>query len=122
MNLWTLSDAETAVAVSCDKQIRYIKQKATSSGVIMTTVPPAKVKEFSSTTLEKIAYSSVATIPTREPNDQNRLGYSVWHFLSERRGTLLQAIHTSGARILIPEADVLRIVSESLKRAGISLE
>lgn len=88
----------------------------------MSTVPPSKVKEFSSTTLEKIAYNSVAAIPTREPNDQNRLGYCVWHYLSERNGTLVQAIHTSGARILIPESDVLRIVSESLKKAGITLE
>ncbi len=88
----------------------------------MTTVPPAKVKEFSPSTLEKIAYTSVATIPTREPNDQNRLGYCVWSFLSERQGTLAQAIHTSGARLLIPESDVLRIVGESLKRAGISVE
>jgi hypothetical protein len=88
----------------------------------MTTVPPSKVIEFSSTTLEKIAYNSVATIPTREPNDQNRLGYCVWHFLSERKGTLAQAIHTSGARILIPESDVLRIVGDALKQAGITLE
>jgi hypothetical protein len=88
----------------------------------MSTVPPSKVKEFSTTTLERIAYNSVATIPTREPNDQNRLGYCVWHYLSERQGTLAQAIRTSGARVLIPESDVLRIVSESLKQAGISLE
>jgi len=88
----------------------------------MTTVPPAKVKEFSPSTLEKIAYTSVSTIPTREPNDQNRLGFCVWHFLSERQGTLAQAIHTSGARLLIPESDVLQIVGESLKQAGISLK
>ena len=87
----------------------------------MTTVPPSKVKEFSPSTLEKIAYTSVSTIPTREPNDQSRLGYCVWQFLSERQGTLAQAIHTSGARLLIPEADVLRIVGESLKQAGISV-
>ena len=88
----------------------------------MTTVPPAKVKEFGPSTLEKIAYQSVASIPTREPNDQNRLGFCVWQFLSERKGTLDQAIHTSGSRILLPEADVIRIVGEALKKAGISLE
>jgi hypothetical protein len=88
----------------------------------MTTVAPAKVKEFSPSTLEKIAYASVSTIPTREPNDQNRLGFCVWGFLSERQGTLAQAVHTSGARLLIPESDVLRIVSDSLKQAGISVE
>ena len=84
----------------------------------MTTVAPAKVKEFSPSTLEKIAYASVATIPTREPNDQNRLGFCVWSFLSERQGTLLQAIHTSGARLLIPESDVLRIISDFAYTGG----
>ena len=88
----------------------------------MSTVPPSKVKEFPPSSLEKIAYRSVASIPTREPNDQNRLGYCIWHFLSERHGTLLQAIHTSGARVLIPESDVVRIVTDSLKKDGISLE
>jgi hypothetical protein len=88
----------------------------------MTTVAPAKVKEFSPSTLEKIAYASIAAIPTREPNDQNRLGFCVWSFLSERKGTLAQAIHTSGARLLIPESDVLRIVGDSLKQSGISVE
>ena len=88
----------------------------------MTTVAPAKVKEFSPSTLEKIAYTSVVTIPTREPNDQNRLGFCVWQFLSERKGTLAQAIHTSGARLLIPETDVLRIIGDSLKQAGVIIE
>ncbi len=88
----------------------------------MTTVAPSKVKEFAPSTLEKIAYASVASIPTREPNDQNRLGFCVWSFISERKGTLAQAIRTSGARLLIPEPDVLRIVSESLTHAGISVE
>lgn len=88
----------------------------------MTTVPPSKVREFPASTLERIAYTSVASIPTREPNDQNRLGFCVWRYLSERKGTLAQAIHTSGARILIPEADVVRIVTELLKKVGISVE
>ena len=88
----------------------------------MSTVPPAKVKEFAPSTLEKIAYASVSGIPTREPNDQNRLGFCVWQYLSERKETLAQAIHTSGARVLIPEADVLRIVGDALKQAGVSVE
>ena len=88
----------------------------------MTTVAPSKVKEFSATSLEKIAYKSVETILTREPNDQHRLGYCIWKFLSERQGTFEEAIHTAGARILIPESDVVRIVKESLKQSGIALD
>jgi hypothetical protein len=88
----------------------------------MTTVAPPKVKEFSPSSLEKVAYKSVETIPTREPNDQYRLGYSVWRFLSDRQGTLRQAITTSGARMLISEDDAMRIIIESLNQSGTSVE
>lgn len=87
----------------------------------MATVAPPKVKEFSADSLEKIAYNSVKTIPTREKNDQFRLGFCVWNFLNDRKGTLIQAINNSGARVLIPEADVLRIVTSELKNSGIEI-
>jgi hypothetical protein len=88
----------------------------------MATQPPAKVREFAQTSLEKIAYTSVSEIPTREPNDQYRLGYSVWNFLKEPTGTLASAVHTSGARLLIAEADAVRIIGEALTRAGVTYE
>ncbi|MDA0987258.1 MAG: hypothetical protein O3A55_06655 [Bacteroidetes bacterium] len=87
----------------------------------MTTVPPPKVKEFNPETLEKIAYKSVSTIPTREKNDQFRLGYCIWLFLSEKKGTLKQAVQNSGARVLISEPDVIKIISDDLKNSGINL-
>jgi len=85
----------------------------------MATVAAAKVKEFDASTLEKIAYSSVKSIPTREPNDQFRLGYCVWDFLSTKKGTLEQAVKYSGARVLIPETEVLTIIKQELKKSGI---
>jgi hypothetical protein len=87
----------------------------------MSTVAPSKVKEFSPESLEKIAYKSVEAIPTREPNDQNRLGYCVWLYLSEKKGTLQSAIHNSGARVLIPETDVVRTITAALQQAGITV-
>ncbi len=87
----------------------------------MTTKAPSGVTEFPADSLEKIAYGSVAGIPTQEPNDRNRLGYCVWAWLRERRGSLEQAIRNSGSRVLIPDAEVVSIVSRALEQQGIKL-
>ena len=87
----------------------------------MATVAPPKIKEFDSSTIEKIAYNSVKTIPTREPNDQYRLGYSVWMFLSEKRGTVELAVRNSGSRLLISEQDAVAIIKQELKNSGVEL-
>lgn len=87
----------------------------------MTTIAPPKVKEFDKASMEKIAYNSVSTIPTKEPNDQARLGYSVWIFLTERKGTLEQAVRNAGSRILIPETEALQTITSELKKSGIDL-
>jgi hypothetical protein len=87
----------------------------------MATSAPAKVREFAATSIEKIAYTSVKDIPTREPNDQYRLGYSVWMFLTEKNGTLDDAVRTSGARLLIAQSDAVRIIREALEHSGVSV-
>jgi hypothetical protein len=87
----------------------------------MTTKPPSPVIEFTPDTLEKIAYNSVAEIPTQEPNDRNRLGYNVWAWLVDRKGTLAQAIRTSGSRTHIPYEEVEKIVSQRLREKGIDV-
>ena len=85
------------------------------------TVPPSKVKEFDPASLEKVAYTSVSTIPTREPNDRYRLGYSVWQWLSDRKGTIEQAVKNSGSRILISESDAVKTIKQELQKAGIQI-
>lgn len=85
------------------------------------TIPPSKVKEFDPTSLEKIAYTSVSSIPTREPNDQYRLGYSLWQWLNSKHGTIEQAIKNSGSRILIPESDAVKTIKQELQKAGIKI-
>lgn len=87
----------------------------------MATIAPPKIKEFDPSSLEKIAYASVQSIPTKEPNDQYRLGYSVWIFLKERKGTLPQAVKNSGSRTLIPESEVLSIIKKALTDSGLEI-
>ncbi|HLX11239.1 MAG TPA: hypothetical protein VKS81_00365 [Bacteroidota bacterium] len=85
----------------------------------MTTKPPAKVQEAAAESLEKIAYASVSTIATEEPNDQNRLGYHVWRWLKSKEGTLEQAVKESGSRLHVSTADAVKTISESLKKSGV---
>ena len=87
----------------------------------MATLAPSIVKESNADSLEKIAYNSVKTIPTREKNDQFRLGYSVWLFLSEKKGTLNKAVINSGVRALIQESDIVKIIIKELKISGIEI-
>jgi hypothetical protein len=88
----------------------------------MTTKPPSKVEEYPATSLEKIAYHSVSTIPTEEPNDRNRLGYHIWKWLASKEGTLEEAILQSGARMHIPPSEAKSIIAESLQKQGITIK
>ena len=85
----------------------------------MTTKPPSPSQESPADSLERIAYSSVAAIPTEEPNDRNRLGYHVWRWLTSREGTLEDAISESGSRIQISHKEALKIVRGELEKRGI---
>jgi hypothetical protein len=87
----------------------------------MSTKPPASIVESPAESLEKLAYSVVAEIPTEEPNDRNRLGYSLWGWLSERRGTLLQAIRASGTRSPLTSEEIFEIIHKRLEEKGIKL-
>jgi hypothetical protein len=81
----------------------------------MTTVAPSAVKLSDLASLEKIAYESVKTIPTKESNDQYRLGYHVWNFLKDKKGTISDAVKQSGARLLISEKEAVAIIETALK-------
>ena len=84
----------------------------------MTTKAPSAVQPAPETAIEKIAYASVSTIPTVEPNDQNRLGYHVWRWLQSKQGTLEQAVAESGSRMKISQQEAVKIISESLQKLG----
>jgi hypothetical protein len=87
----------------------------------MTTKPPPPVAEYPPDSLEKLAYNVVSDILTQEPNDRNRLGYHVWTWLKERRGTLEQSVKTSGARTYLPLQQVYEIIKLRLEEKGISV-
>lgn len=87
----------------------------------MTTKPPSAIAEFPPESLEKLAYSVVSNIQTQEPNDRNRLGYHVWAWLKERKGTLEQAVKNSGSRTYLPIEQVYEIIKESLEQKGITV-
>lgn len=88
----------------------------------MTTKPPSKIKLFPDDSLEKIAYQSVESIPTAEPNDAYRLAYNVYQCLLKKDITLREAVKIAGARLLISEDDVYNRVKEFLKEKGITIE
>lgn len=87
----------------------------------MTTKPPSAVQSSSPASLEKIAYASVASIPTVEPHDQDRLGYNVWRWLKDKQDSLEQCVHNAGARLLITEEEALSKIRESLRRQGVEV-
>jgi hypothetical protein len=87
----------------------------------MTTKAPSPVIEHPPESLEKIAYNAVEGIPTQEPNDRYRLGYNVWMWLVDRKGTLAQAIHTAGSRLHQSEEEDVKTVTQRLKEKGIQL-
>jgi hypothetical protein len=87
----------------------------------MTTKAPSSVKEFPADSIERVAYASVESIATQEPNDRNRLGYHVWRWLVNRQGTLEQAVNESGARIFIAAPEAVSRISEVLTKAGIAI-
>ncbi len=87
----------------------------------MTTKAPASVAEAPADALEKKAYSSVASIPTVEPNDRYRLGYHIWRFLLQRQGTLEQAVAESGSRLLVSRDEAAKTIRDALTAAGISV-
>ncbi len=87
----------------------------------MATKPPPTVVAAPTESIEKIAYESVSSIPTQEPNDRSRLGYHVWLWLTKREGTLEEAVKVSKARTLIPQEEVLKIIRGKLQERGVQL-
>ena len=87
----------------------------------MSTKPTASVIESPTESLEKLAYNVVAEIATEEPNDRNRLGYCLWGWLSERRGTLLQTICAAGVRSSLTSEEIYGIIQKRLEEKGIKV-
>ena len=87
----------------------------------MSTKPPPSTAPFPADSLETIAYAAAHGIPAREPNDQNRLGYSVWVWLKERKGTLEEAVLNSGVRTELSIPEISSRIREQLTKNGVTL-
>lgn len=86
----------------------------------MATKPPSQISKYPADALEVVAYSLVERIPTQEPNDRNRLGYNVWLWLKEGKGTLEQAVKKSGARSEMDINEIISHISSKMKEREIS--
>jgi hypothetical protein len=87
----------------------------------MPVVPAPGVREFPAGSTEKRAYNSVTSIPTREPNDEYRLGYHVWRYLTGSIPTLEESVQMSHARMSISKEEAVKIIKERLGEKGIDL-
>ena len=87
----------------------------------MTTKPPSSITAFPEDSLESKAYAAASEIPGREPNDVNRLGYSVWAWLKERKGTLEEAVMNSGIRSDLPIPEISSRLREQVEKRGVEL-
>ncbi len=87
----------------------------------MTTKAPSSIRPADASSLETIAYAAVEGIPVVEPHDLDRLGYSVWLWLSTRRDTLEQAVRNANSRMKISETEAVSRIRERLQQSGVSL-
>jgi hypothetical protein len=90
-----------------------------SQGNFMATKPPPSVEQFPQDSLERLAYSVVSDIETQEPNDRNRLGYCVWTWLKDRKGTLEEAVRAAGCRTTVSHAEVMVTLRKRLAEKGV---
>lgn len=88
----------------------------------MSTKPPSSVREAQADSLDKIIYQSVADIPAEEPNDRNRLGYTIWLWLQDPKGSLEDAVRESGARLHISRQEAVGIIGDNLTKAGVRID
>lgn len=87
----------------------------------MTTKPPAKMRPYPATSIEKIVYDAVQGIATREPNDRVRLAYSILKWLENKDDSIENIIHHSRIRLEMPIGDAVDIIRKSLTSRGIIL-
>jgi hypothetical protein len=87
----------------------------------MTTKPPAKLHPYPENSVEKIVYQSLEAVATIEPNDKNRLGYSLLRWLETKNGSLEDIISQSKIRLAMPLNEAVEIIRKSLTSKGIAL-
>jgi hypothetical protein len=87
----------------------------------MTTKPPSPIKKAPDNSLEHAAYASVAGIPVEDSRDLDRLGYSVWRWLSMRRDTLEQAVRSAHVRLKVSPDEAVKTIRGRLQELGVKM-
>jgi hypothetical protein len=87
----------------------------------MTTKAPSPVKPAPAGTLEKIAYSSVESIPVDEVHERDRLGFVLFQWLQSRRDPLELVVRSACVRMKISEAEAMERIRQSLSEQGVRL-
>ncbi|MCL4509950.1 MAG: hypothetical protein M1470_02620 [Bacteroidetes bacterium] len=90
----------------------------------MTTKAAAQVNKFPEDSSEKIAYKIAEQVKTRESNDNNRLGYHIWRYLTGTIPTIDEAIRVSGVRLAEGETleNITEQVAKQLKERGFEVK
>lgn len=90
----------------------------------MTSKAPAQVNKFANDSSEKVAYKIAERIKTREFNDNNRLGYHIYRYITGTIPTLDEAVRVSGVRLADGETleGVTDMIAEGLKEHGIEVK
>ena len=90
----------------------------------MTTKAAAQVNKFPEDSSEKIAYKIAEQVKTRESNDNNRLGYHIWRYLTGTIPTIDEAIRVSGVRLAEGETleNFTEQVAKQLKERGFEVK
>ncbi len=85
---------------------------------------PAQVNKFAGDSPESIAYSIAEQFKMREFNDNNRLGYHIWRYITGTIPTVDEAVRVSGIRLADGESlqDVADKIAEKLKENGIEVK
>jgi hypothetical protein len=78
----------------------------------------AEIRRWPAESLERMAYSAAATIPTVDPNDMNRLGYHVYLFLKGDIQTLADAVHVAQANSPMERDEIVRLLAAALESAS----
>jgi hypothetical protein len=87
----------------------------------MTTKPPSAVQPAPASALERIAYAAVEGIPTVDPHDRDRLGYTLWLWLKLRRDPLEVAVRSACVRFEVSDEEALKRITERLAASGVAL-
>ncbi|MDX9758666.1 MAG: hypothetical protein RBU27_05855 [Bacteroidota bacterium] len=75
------------------------------------------VKEWPQTSMERIAYDAVRSVPVLEDNDRNRLGYHIFLFLKGEFPDVAEAVHIAQPRMHCSKEEAVRLISTALAEA-----